>query len=250
MIEREALGSARLLRLAHGKASAFDLEFLRALTREIEAAEADRVAALVLTGTGGIFSAGVDLVRLRDGGSEYLREFLPTLDQCFERLFFFPAPTVAAVNGHAIAGGGVLTLCCDRRLMSRGSVRIGLPELKVGVPFPTLVIEIIRATLAPAVAQEVVLHGATYDPEAALACGFVDEVVEPGRLVTRAAAVAAELASFPATSYRLTKERLRRPVREAIRRSEAADAMLTLAAWDSAEVRDAVRAYVARTLKR
>jgi enoyl-CoA hydratase len=250
MIERGTLGPARLLRLAHGKASAFDLEFLRALEGELAEAERDAVPALVLTGTGGIFSAGVDLVRLRDGGPGYLREFLPVLDACFERLFFFPHPTVAAVNGHAIAGGGVLTLACDRKLMSRGPGRIGLPELKVGVPFPTIVIEIARATLPPPVFQEIVLAGATYDPDTAATRGFVDEVVEPDALIARAEAVATELAALPATSYRISKERLRRPAREAFLRSRDADAVATLGAWQSPEVRTAVAEFVARTLRR
>jgi len=248
MIERGTLGPARLLRLAHGKASAFDLEFLRALDAELAAADADGTPAVVLTGTGGIFSAGVDLVRLRDGGASYVREFLPALGRCFERLFFFPRPAVAAVNGHAIAGGGVLTLACDRRVMSRGKGRIGLPELKVGVPFPTLVIEIIRATLAPSVAQEIVLAGATYEPDAALERGLVDEIVAPEALLERAGAIAADLAAVPATSYRLSKERLRRPVREACQRHGPAEDAATVAAWSSAEVLDAVRAYVSRTL--
>ncbi len=250
MIERGTLGRARLLRLAHGKASAFDLEFLRALTSEFEAAAADRVAALVLTGTGAIFSAGVDLVRLRDGGPEYLAGFLPALDECFERLFFLPLPTVAAVNGHAIAGGGVLTLACDRRIMARGPGRIGLPELQVGVPFPALVVEMVRATLAPPVAQEVLLTAATYDPETALERGFVDELADPETLLARAAEAAERLASFPAESYRLTKERYRRAARDAWVSRRAADDPVTLAAWDSTPVRDAVRDYVARTLRR
>ncbi len=250
MIERGTLGPARLLRLAHGKASAFDLEFLRALTAEIEAADADGVPALALTGTGGIFSAGVDLVRLRDGGQEYLREFLPALSRCFETLFFFPRPTVAAVNGHAIAGGGVLTLACDRRIMSRGPGRIGLPELKVGVPFPTSVIEIARAALPPPVLNEIVLAGASYDPETALARGFVDEVVDPEGLLARAAEVAADLAAVPQLSYQISKERLRRPAREALLAHRDVDDTVTLIAWDTDEVRTAVREFVAKTLKR
>lgn len=250
MIERSTLGPARLLRLAHGKASALDLEFLQALAAELDAAEKDGVAALVVTGTGRIFSAGVDLIRLRDGGSDYLRNFLPALDACFEKLFCFPAPTVAAVNGHAIAGGGVLTLCCDRKLMSYGGGRIGLPELQVGVPFPTLVVEIVRATLAPPAAQEILLAGATYEPETALKVGFVDELTEPDELLEHAETAAKELAAFPRESYRLTKERLRRPVRAAWEAHRKLDEAQTLAAWDSPAVRNAVRDYVARTLKR
>lgn len=250
MIVRGTLGPARLLRLAHGKASAFDLEFLRALAHEISEAERDAVPALVLTGTGNIFSAGVDLVRLRDGGDAYLAEFLPALDVCFERLFFFPGPTIAAVNGHAIAGGGVLTLCCDRKLMSRGSGRIGLPELKVGVPFPTIVVEIARAALAPPVLNEIILAGATFDADTAVARGFVDEATESATLLARAEAVATELAALPPVSYRLSKERLRRPAREAFEHHRAADGAATLAAWASPTVRTAVAEFVTRTLQR
>jgi enoyl-CoA hydratase len=250
MIERGTLGPARLVRMAHGKANALDLEFLMALTAEFESAERDGVRALVLTGTSTIFSAGVDLVRLRDGGADYLAMLLPALGACFERLFFLPVPTIAAVNGHAIAGGGVLTLACDHRLMSRGTGRIGLPELKVGVPFPLLVLEMVRATLAPPVAQEVLLAAPTWDPDTALARGFVSELTAPERLLARAEALAAELATMPSTSYRLTKELLRRPVREAIARRRREDDRITQDAWDSSEVRDAVRDYVARTLQR
>jgi len=250
MIERGTLGPARLVRMAHGKASALDLEFLRALTGEFDAAVKDGVRALVLTGTGSIFSAGVDLVRLRDAGKDYLAEFLPAMHRCFERLFFLPLPTIAAVNGHAIAGGGVLTLACDHRILVRGGARIGLPEHKVGVPFPVLVLEIVRATLSPPVAQEVLLGAPTWDADTALARGFVNELAEPEALLPRAEALAAELAAMPATSYRLTKERLRRPVRDAVASARGADDSLTHAAWDSTEVRDAVRDYVARTLRR
>jgi enoyl-CoA hydratase len=250
MIERSSLGPARVLRMAHGKASALDLEFLEALTAELDAAARDEVRAVVLTGTGSIFSAGVDLIRLRDGGNDYLKTFLPAMHACFERLFFMPMPTVAAVNGHAIAGGGVLTLACDHRLMARGSARIGLPEHVVGVPFPVLVLEMVRATLSPPVAQEALLRGSTYVPDEALARGFVNELVDAAELLPRAEAVATELAAIPPTTYRLSKERLRRPVRDAVAATRGADDSLTHAAWDSQEVRDALREYVAKTLKR
>ena len=103
----------------------------------------------MLTGTAGIFSAGVDLFKLVKGGPDYVAHFLPSLDYMLEALFMFPAPVVAAVNGHAIAGGCILACACNRRLMTTGAARIGVPELKVGVPFPPLVVEIMRAAVAP-----------------------------------------------------------------------------------------------------
>src|SRR5215468_11136285 len=133
MIERSERDGILTLRLAHGKASALDVELLDALLRELEGAAED-VRALILTGTGSIFSAGVDLFRLVREGADYVRLFLPLLCRFLRTLFTFPRPVVAAANGHAIAGGCILVLAADVRLMAEGAGRVGVPELLVGVP--------------------------------------------------------------------------------------------------------------------
>src|SRR5215470_10036601 len=115
MIERSQHDGILTLRLAHGKASALDVELLDALLRELDSVAED-VRALVLTGTGSIFSAGVDLFRLTREGADYVRRFLPLLSRVLRALFTFPRPVVAAVNGHAIAGGCILALAADARL--------------------------------------------------------------------------------------------------------------------------------------
>src|SRR5262245_17682571 len=143
MIERSQHEGILTLRLAHGKASALDVELLDALLHELDGVAED-VHALILTGTGSIFSAGVDLFRLTEEGADYVRRFLPLLSRFLRTLFSFPRPVVAAVNGHAIAGGCVIALACDARLMAEGDATIGLPELLVGVPFPTAAREIVR----------------------------------------------------------------------------------------------------------
>src|SRR6516225_1366555 len=97
------------LRLAHGKASALDVELLDALLGELDGSAED-IRAVILTGTGSIFSAGVDLLRLTREGADYVRRFLPLLSRFVRTLFAFPRPVVTAVNGHAIAGGCVLVL--------------------------------------------------------------------------------------------------------------------------------------------
>src|SRR5262245_25785640 len=112
MIERSEHDGIVTLRLAHGKASALDIELLEAILGELDRA-APKARAVVLTGTGSIFSAGVDLFRVTRDGADYVRRFLPRLSRTFRALFTFPGPVVAAVNGHAIAGGGVLVLACD-----------------------------------------------------------------------------------------------------------------------------------------
>src|SRR5215470_4607203 len=132
MIERSQHEGILTLRLAHGKASLLDVELLDALLRELDGVAED-VRALILTGTGSIFSAGVDLFRLTQEGKDYVRRFLPLLSRLLCTLFTFPRPVVAAASGHAIAGGCVLVVACDIRLMAEGAGRIGVPELLVGV---------------------------------------------------------------------------------------------------------------------
>src|SRR5215471_5272302 len=108
MIDVERRGKAAILRMAHGKANALDTEFCKAIVATFEEMRDASTAAIIVTGQGQIFSAGVDLLRVLDGGSAYLEDFLPALINLFETVFLFPKPVVAAINGHAIAGGCVL----------------------------------------------------------------------------------------------------------------------------------------------
>lgn len=252
-IEKETHGRVVLLRLAHGKANAFDAVFSKALVAELDAATAARdVAAVVVTGAPGgkIFSAGVDLLQVLDGGDAYLAEFLPALRSALEKLFFFEKPLVAAVNGHAIAGGCLLAAAADRRLMAAGDARIGVPERLVGVPFPAIALEILRFTVPAGRLQEVAYLGKTYLPDEAAARGLVDEVAPPETLLSRAIAAAEQLAAAPGPAFTLTKRQLRAPARDFLAARAAAIDAEVFAAWKSAEAREAIRAYVEKTLKR
>ena len=251
MLQTETRGAVTVLRLAHGKASALDLELLRTVRAAVERlGAASDVRAVVLTGSGSIFSAGVDLKRLLAGGRDYIERFLPELDACFLTLFGCDKPVVAAVNGHAIAGGCVLAACCDIRIMAAGGGRIGVPELKVGVPFPPAVVEILRSALPAQHVQELLLRGRLCGPEEAIARGMVDEVVGPEKLMERAIEVAEEMAAVPPLAFRLTKRELREPVLERARATGGASRAALVDAWAGAEVMGAVRGYVERTLGR
>lgn len=247
MIERELDDGILTLRLAHGKASAMDVELLEALGREMEGIGDAR--AVILTGTGSIFSAGVDLFRVTDGGQAYADRFLPLLSTFVRALFTLPVPVVAAVNGHAIAGGGVMTLAADYRLMARGSGRIGVPELLVGVPFPAAPLEVVRFAVPPDRLQAIVYTGRTLLPDDALAQGLVDEVVDADALPARTREVAAQLAALPPDAFRMTKQRLRA---EAVARMDGAAEYdrLAHAAWSAPETHARIRDYVQRTMRR
>lgn len=251
MIHRDDRDDIAVVSLEHGKAHALDLELCRALDGTLSGiAEGASARAVVLTGTGSIFSAGVDLIRVLEGGASYIDEFIPALVRTFHTLFRFPKPAVAAINGHAIAGGCVLAAACDYRIMARGDGTIGVPELRVGVPFPQIAIEILRFATSTAHLQELVYRGKTYGVGGAYELGLVDEVVDPAVLLDDACAVAARFASEPAARFRITKRQLRRPALDWMERLASETDAEVLEEWKDPATRSAIKAYVDKTIKK
>ena len=235
-----------LLRLAHGKANAMSLEFCEALTARFAALSPGR--AVVLTAGGHIFSAGVDLLRVSEGGAPYIRKFLPALSTMLSTVFSHPGSVVAAINGHAIAGGCVLACAADKRLMARDGGRIGVTEILVGVPFPPVAMEIMRCAIAPQFFVEAILSGATYTPLEAVARGFIHEIIEPQTLLERAVAAATSLAALPPTAFALSKRQIHAPALERMQRPDLDAAIEQI--WTAPETLDHIRGYVARTLRK
>jgi enoyl-CoA hydratase len=247
MFIREDAGHVAILRLAHGKVSALDAELCATLGGEIVSLAAGPSTALVLTGSGPAFSAGVDLYRVLDGGEPYLARFLPALEGLLQTLLTFPKPAVAAVNGHAIAGGCIIAAACDHRVMADGPARIGIPELIVGVPFPALPLEIVGARVPAAALRQLVLTGRTVKAPEARDLGLIDEVVDPDALIPRARDVAEQLSLIPAASFALTKRAFCDPLLDRVRAAADRDAEVA-AAWASPAVHAHVREYLARTI--
>src|SRR5262249_758098 len=150
-----------------------------------------------------------DLFRITEEGADYVRRFLPLLSQVLRALFAFPRPMVVVANGHAIAGGGVIVLAADARLMAKAAGRIGVPELLVAWPFPGAALEVVRFAVPRDRVQALLYTGRTLPPQEALAAGLVDEVVAPGELMARAQEIARQFAQIPQQVYRLTKQCLR-----------------------------------------
>ena len=250
MIEMSRRGDIAVLTIAHGKANALDIELLEAITAQFEKLRSTPERAVVLTGQGRMFSAGVDLPRLADGGPDYVRRFLPALHRLYDTVFFFPKPVVAAVNGHAIAGGCVLECCADRRIAARDNFRIGVTELLVGVPFPAMAFEVMRFATAPRYFADGILSGATYMPDIALQRGLVDEVVEPSALIDRAVAAAETLAALPPRTFEVTKRQIRQPVADAVERHGPRVDKVAEEIWTSPATIEHIRGYVARTFKK
>jgi enoyl-CoA hydratase len=204
-----------VLRMAHGPVNAMDLELCQALAGRFRRLAADPARAVVITGSDRAFSAGVDLKRCTEGGDEYVEKFLPALADAFRAAFELPKPLVAAVNGHAIAGGCVLAACADVVLMAEGAARIGVPEIRVGVPFPRIALEVLGIAVGERGARELVVGAQTYPPGQAEQLGLVHEVVPTAELASRAVAAAAGLArDVPPDTFATTKGQLRRAALE------------------------------------
>lgn len=249
MIHKERKGDVIVLRLEHGKVNALDTDLLRTLRKVLDDVQASEPhCAIVLTATGSVFSAGVDLVKVLKGRREYLDEFLPTLSQSLGALFAYPRPVVAAINGHAIAGGCVLACACDYRVMADGDAKVGVPELRVGVPFPAVALEVMRFAVPPQYLQEVLYLGRTYRPEEAELRGLIDEIVEPERVLDRAGQVAARLAAIPARSFAVTKGQLRLPTMDRLRRHENVTEPEVREIWTAEATRETIKAYLQSTI--
>jgi len=249
MIQRDDRDGIRILRLAHGKVSAMDIELGEALMQEMADAAAAPVKAVIVTGTGSSFSAGVDLYRVLKDGPEYGRRFLPVLDGLLRAALTLPKPLVAAVNGHAIAGGCILAACCDHRIMVEGAGRIGIPELGVGVPFPALPLQIMAARLSDGALRDLVFTARTVQIDEAKALGLIDEKCPSGMLLDRAMEAALRLASIPAGAFALTKEAFYTPILQ--RTAQLADLNAKVSdEWEQQHTYDTIRAYLARTIKK
>jgi enoyl-CoA hydratase len=241
----EVIGSALVIRLDRPPVNALDADTLHELADRLDAARSAAVASIVLTGTGSVFSAGADLVRVLEADAADVDAGIDALSRAFEALFVFPRPVVAAVNGHALAGGAILTCCCDYRIMSSAAGTIGAVELRAGVPFPAWALEVLRHAVNNHHLQEVVFTGRAYTPDDALTKGLIDEVVPEAELMARALQMADELAAVPPVTYSLMKEALRRPAIDAAVRGTSATDDQIKAAWGSGEVQDAIRKLLA-----
>ncbi len=250
MIEFKEANGITVLQMQHGKANALDVEFCTELKGALQQVESSS-QAVVLTGQENIFSAGVDLVRLMSDGDEYRSALLTALGDMLYAFFVYPKPLIAALNGHAIAGGCILACAADHRIMIQERGRIGVPELTVGVPFPPIALEIMRFATPPQHFRQFVFRGLTYPPDQALAWGLVDELVASETLSERAMICAVELASIPPRSFALTKSQACRPVFEKLQQKWSLDMEARVKeAWNAVEVVAAVQNYVDKTLRR
>jgi enoyl-CoA hydratase/carnithine racemase len=214
----ESRGELALVRLDRPPANALNPQVLEELDAAREELVRSEPEAVVVAGREGFFSAGVDLKLVPTLDADGQRAMVDGINRLVVGWYGFPRPVVAAVTGHAIAGGMVIALCADYRVgASEG--KLGLTELRAGVPYPVGAIALVRAELPAPTARALALRAHLVEPEEALRLGLVDELAGPGEVLERACDVAREMAQFGGEAYRRTKLELRG---EKLRQIEAA----------------------------
>ena len=223
-VEVETVGGVALVRIKRPPANALAPDLLAEGAALMEELRADPPDALVVTGEGEFFSGGADLKLTPTLAPDELAGMVSGINRLFIDWYGFPRPVVAAVNGHAVAGGMILAICADRRIGSE-TATYGLTEVRVGFPYPAAAIACVRAELSKEAARRCVLEGELLDAETALGYGLVDELLPAGEVLDRSFEVARELAKLPTRAYETVKEQLRGPALELMRSGAAADPM-------------------------
>ena len=239
-------GTVRELRLERPPANALAPELVRSLTDAVRAAPAAGAEALVLSGAPGMFSAGLDVPYLltldRDGIAAAWAGFYDLL----RALADSPAPIAAAITGHSPAGGAVLSIFCDRRVMVDGPFVIGLNEVQVGIPLPPALLAALTRVVGKRVAERLAVAGEMVPAEEALRIGLVDELAPADEVVERALVWCRLLLELPRGPMLTTRARARQDLRAVMREGDRGEVEGLVDDWFSDETQAALKAMVAR----
>ncbi|MBI2896961.1 MAG: enoyl-CoA hydratase/isomerase family protein [Deltaproteobacteria bacterium] len=247
-VRSESRGDVLVVTLDHPPANALGHAVLRELRDLLPVLAGPGFRAVVLTGAGRFFSAGLDLyeiARLRE--SPEAEDLASCFDDVVTGLFALDKPVVAAVNGHAIAGGAVLAATADHRFVLSGESKLGLTEILVGVSFPTSALEAVRCSCAGPHLAELLYRGLTYGPEEAVQRRLADEVVT-GSVVERAVALAGELGAHRPQAFASSKRALRAEALGRMRAARTSGLDPVWQTWRSEETALAIARFRERAL--
>ena len=213
-ITLEQQNDVTILRLNRGAKNPINLEMVDDLTETLRSLiHSPKTRSLILTSASDkFFSIGFDLPQLLDLPRVEFESFYRAFNLLCLDLFTFPKPTIAAINGHAVAGGYILALCCDYRLIAEGHKMTGLNEVQLGVPVPYLTDCTLRNLVGVFQAREILELGKYYPPDEALHKGMVDQVVPDDQLLTLALQQAKTLADLPEIAFSAIKTSRVEPV--------------------------------------
>ncbi len=244
-IQTSVKDRAATITLNRGRSNAINTEMveeLRDMFRNIR--NDDGIHGVILSGNEGFFSAGVDLIEVYDYDEVQIREFWTSFLNLVSDLASFHKPFVASISGHSPAGGCVLALCSDYRIMAEGNYIIGLNEVPVGLIVPDSIFHLYAFWLGQSAAYRFLLEGKLMNPQEAKNCGLVDEIIRPVSLQTAAERNLRKFLQFDLNTWRQSKTNLRRELVEKMNRDQSETLGHLLKQWWSPSTRSILKTII------
>jgi enoyl-CoA hydratase/carnithine racemase len=238
-IEKELRERVAVLKLNRGVTNAINLGLIYEVSEQIKMVKDDKESAgIVLTSAGNkFFSIGFDIPELIELNEKDFTEFYHSFNQLCMNLYTFPKPLIAAIAGHAVAGGCILTLCCDYRFIAEGKKLMGLNEIKLGVPLPYPADRMLRQIVDDRAARRILDTGDFFPPEETLAMGLVDEVIPLEQVVKKAVEKVKSIQEYSLDAFTVIKRNRSEGVKAEIRASLSAKEKIFIEMWYSDETR-------------
>ena len=234
-----------IITLNRGRANALNREMVTELQQMlINIENDDNIGGVIITGRENFFSAGLDLLELYHYNEEEIKSFWNLFLEFSAKITAFKKPLVAAINGHSPAGGCVIALACDARVMAEGKFIIGLNEVPVGIVVPNSIFHLYSFWLGQGNAYRNLLEGKLFSPEEALAVGLVDEVVKPESIMTAAERKVRKYMAFEANTWQQSKLNLRKDVIAVTSANQSEDLEVMLKQWWSMGTRAILKSLV------
>lgn len=221
-----------IITLNRGKSNALNREMVTELTDMLHNIANDAtIGGAIITGKEHFFSAGLDLIELYNYNEEEAKSFWHLFLKFAAEITAFKKPLIAAINGHSPAGGCVIALACDARVMAEGKYVIGLNEVPVGIIVPNSIFHLYAFWLGKADASRSLLEGKLFNPEEALAIGLVDEVVKQESILTAAERKARKYMAFESNTWQQSKINIRKELIAITTADQSADLEVMLKQW-------------------
>ncbi|WP_437919356.1 enoyl-CoA hydratase/isomerase family protein [Sphingobacterium sp. LRF_L2] len=237
--------------LDRGKSNALHLEMIIELIEELDKAKNDpAIEAIILHGKEGFFSAGLDLITLYQYDESTMTIFWNSFMELIYNLTAFPKPSVASITGHSPAGGCVLALCCDYRVMAEGNYIIGLNEVPVGIVVPHSIFNLYSFWVGQSKAHRNLLEGKLLSPLEALQIGLIDETVPPDRIHTTATRKAKSCTQYDRNTWGKTKLNIRQELLRKIKENKTEAIAQVLEQWWRPSTRHIIKTIIENLTKK
>jgi len=235
--------------LSRGRSNAINHEMVKELDACIKTLESDdNVGGVILTGKEGFFSSGIDLIEAYDYNEEQSRQFWIDFLALQNTLAAFKKPIVAAISGHSPAGGCILAICCDYRIMAEGAFIIGLNEVPVGIIVPDSVFNLYAFWLGQRKAYQYLMEGKLLQVNEALEAGLIDAVVSPDNLMNAATEKVTAYMKLNSVTWTESKLNLRKELTGKLRADQTETLDKMLMQWWAPETRQGLQMMI-RNLK-